>query len=397
VRDRGLVHAVLQGYGDAVPRGRYPIAAVFIDVAGGGVDVNVHPQKLEVRFADPQAVYAAVRHAVARGAADAPWPDEVGEGAPLRALAHAAPAGDPRGPWPGGGEYGSALAAAHARERARAVFGWARGLGSGAGAGQAPSAQTTGAASRERWAPTSVWPGGSAAPPPEAVGLVGARAWAGGEPITQAAPARAAATATPPGFFAGLRFLGQLERTYLVCEGAGELVLVEQHAAHERVALDRLRGESGATSLPRQQLLLPRIVELAEGEAAARAGLGEGLTRLGYEVEPFGEAGSGRHAIAVRSVPAGLRVGEDAIAVLRALLADLAGTALDAAIESRLERGLRAIACHSVIRAGDALGATEAAALLVSLDRIDPRAPWPHGRAPVVRLSVGELVRRLGR
>ncbi|MEZ4367417.1 MAG: hypothetical protein R2939_14250 [Kofleriaceae bacterium] len=73
VRDRGLLHAVTMAYGELIPRGRYPLAVVMLDVPGGGVDVNVHPQKLEVRFSDAPAVQAAVRHVIRRGVATAPW------------------------------------------------------------------------------------------------------------------------------------------------------------------------------------------------------------------------------------------------------------------------------------------------------------------------------------
>ena len=78
VRDRGLLHAIAMGYGELVPRGRYPVAIVMVDVPAGAVDINVHPQKHEVRFADPNAVCAAVRHVVQQGVARAPWRDEVG-------------------------------------------------------------------------------------------------------------------------------------------------------------------------------------------------------------------------------------------------------------------------------------------------------------------------------
>jgi DNA mismatch repair protein MutL len=92
VRDRGLLHALTMGYGELVPRGRYPVAVVFVDCPAGVVDVNVHPQKLEVRFSDAQAVAAAVRHVVRRGVAQAPWLDEAAGASPVRMHAVVAPA-----------------------------------------------------------------------------------------------------------------------------------------------------------------------------------------------------------------------------------------------------------------------------------------------------------------
>ena len=120
VRDRGLLHAVQMGYGELVPRGRYPVAVVFVDVADGAVDVNVHPQKLEVRFADAQAVYAAVRHVVARGVGQAPWLAEPppGDGAiRMRVVATSTPPiGEPG--------RASATAADYAAQRTRALLPW---------------------------------------------------------------------------------------------------------------------------------------------------------------------------------------------------------------------------------------------------------------------------------
>src|SRR5207245_953019 len=96
IRDRGLLHALAMGYGELVPRGRYPVAIVLVDVPAGAVDVNVHPQKAEVRFSDPGAIYAAVRHVVQAGIARAPWRDEIGSAGPagpvmLTAIASIAP------------------------------------------------------------------------------------------------------------------------------------------------------------------------------------------------------------------------------------------------------------------------------------------------------------------
>jgi DNA mismatch repair protein MutL len=323
VRDRGLLHAVLMGYGELVPHGRYPTAVVFVDPPPGTVDVNVHPQKVEVRFARPQEVAAAVRHAVARVLARAPW-----------------------------------LA-----ERA----------------GVAP-------------APVSMYALASDAPPVR-LSDIGERYADRQEQLLGAmtrevpAPARAA-----EGFFGRLSYRGQLDRTYLLCEAPGELVLIDQHAAHERIAFQRLR-EAHRTSGPRpQRLLFPRTLELAPGRAAAASEHGAALAAIGFEVEPFGTGG----LFALRASPVDLR-DEEVVPTLLDLLDDLAETDASRAVGERVDAMLATVACHSVVRAGDPLSDAEASALLEAMDGVDYRAHCPHGRPVLLRISVAEIARRFGR
>jgi DNA mismatch repair protein MutL len=195
------------------------------------------------------------------------------------------------------------------------------------------------------------------------------------------------------GFFSQLRYLGQLDLTYLACEGDGELVLVDQHAAHERVELARLRerqARGGDARVAVQNMLFPVTLDATPAQLALVARVGELLAQVGFEVEPFGKA-----TLAVKAVPAGIRHGDPAH-LLRRLLQDWAEAGAPAEAE-RLDALLGTIACHSVVRAGDRLTPGEAETLLRSLDGVDLSLPAPHGRAVLLRLPLSEIGRRFGR
>src|SRR5262249_13116216 len=160
------------------------------------------------------------------------------------------------------------------------------------------------------------------------------------------------------------------------------------HAAHERIAFQRLR-EAHRTSGPRpQRLLFPRTVELGAARAAAAAAHGAALAGIGFELEPFGAGG----LVALRASPIDLREEE----VVRTLLAppdDLAEPDASRAVGDRVDPMLATVACHSVVRAGDVLSAAEATALLEAMDAVDYRAHCPHGRPVLLRISVVEIAR----
>jgi DNA mismatch repair protein MutL len=216
------------------------------------------------------------------------------------------------------------------------------------------------------------------------------------EPGRYERDALAAGTAPMPvhRFFADLRYLGQLDLTYLVCEGDGELVLVDQHAAHERVELARLRTRHasghGDARVAVQNMLFPVTLEASPPQIELVTRLGGLLSQVGFEVEPFGKA-----TLAVKAVPAGIRHGDPA-QLLRTLLHEWVESGAPSEAE-RLDALLGEIACHSVVRAGDRLTPGEAETLLRSLDGIDLALPAPHGRAVLLRLPLTEVGRRFGR
>jgi DNA mismatch repair protein MutL len=344
VRDRGAAHAVLRAFAGTLPPGRHPAGVLFVELPLDRVDVNVHPQKLEVRFAEGREVYDALFHAIAGTLRTAPW------------LAHGR-AGGERAP-PGSLALTAPGVAAGSDETA-AVLAWAR----------------------EAHAPEG---SGALVPPPSPVaGASGAFAFAIPDE---------AGLARPAGYFASLRYVGQHARTYLLCEApGGTLVVIDQHASHERLLFQRLREAFRTRKLPVQPFLLPQVVTLPPAVARALEGGLPELARLGFDVEPFGG-----DSFAVKGAPAALAGVE-----LEALLLDLAaqlelvgsGTAIDEALHDLLAT----MACHAAVRANQQVAPEEARALLDGLDAIDFKARCPHGRPVVFELPLAELERRVGR
>jgi len=340
VRDRALLHALAQGYGELLEKGRYPLAALFVDVPGQELDINVHPQKLEVRFARPQEVYAAVRHVVGRAVSRAPWlavsPIRAYTLPPERLVQ---------------GEDDRPLSPGPASDR-----------------------QETLSAARS---PAPGEKHGSASHP------------------TRLRDEELAAAPLPAsrGFFGCLEYIGQLRRTYLVCEGPSELVLVDQHAAHERIMFERLRVAHRQRAVVRQRLLFPIPIELDEvAAAAAREGATvEALADLGFEVEGFGPK-----TMLLRAVPDLLK-DVDPKPLLRDVLHRVAeGDSLRRA-EENFEQVFATMACHGALRAGDVVAREAALTLLGQLDAVDLQSHCPHGRPVLLRMSIAEIEQRLGR
>ncbi|MCC6641408.1 MAG: DNA mismatch repair endonuclease MutL [Deltaproteobacteria bacterium] len=339
VRDRLLRHAVLEPYRDLLPRGRFPAAVVFVLVAPEAVDVNVHPAKWEVRFSDPRTVHHIVSSTV------------------KQALGQRA--------WLGG-------------EATRPAAGWRTIAASPHAAEGAPPD----------------WVLAAPSPPARA-----AQSDPGAAFADAVLAAGQGAAATQPGLrFAELRLVGQLQCTYLLAESAQALLLVDQHAAHERVLYERLRAAWLRGGMPQQALLLPVTLDLSPAACAALLGAEEATRGLGFEIEPFGET-----TVLVRAVPALLGSADpaEAVAGLAEELLAVARDGVTAAPGLRslpaADRLLATIACHAARRKGEALDPREQRALLAALDEI-PFAPCcPHGRPVAVPISLAEIERRFGR
>jgi DNA mismatch repair protein MutL len=343
VRDRGAAHAVLRAFAGSLPPGRHPAGVLFVELPLGRVDVNVHPQKLEVRFADGREVFDALFHAIAGTLRTAPW---LGRGSGPHASAS-----------PGDG---LARPAPVAGEEAAAVLAWARAAHpappEGSGASGAPFAV----------APLTE---------PFVFPLTG-----------DVGPAR------PPGYFGSLRYVGQHARTYLVCEApGGALVVIDQHASHERMLFQRLREAFRTRRLPIQPFLLPQVVTLPPAVARALEGGVEELGSLGFDVEPFGG-----DSFAVKGAPAALS-GADLTALFTDLAAQIEEAERASAVDEAFHDLLATMACHAAVRANQDVSPEEARALLDGLDAIDFKARCPHGRPVVFELSLADLERRVGR
>jgi DNA mismatch repair protein MutL len=366
VRDRSLLHALGMGYGELLERGRYPLAALFVEVPGQELDINVHPQKLEVRFARPQEVYGAVRHVVAAAIAKAPWLPP----APLRA--YTLPPENLQTPTLG-------VAEPDVFPRAREHV-WQEPL-RGAGLGADPVARQPAMESRRAR---------SLAHTVEGLDIPRE------EPIQ--APAPQLSVVRGPGYFASLEYVGQIHATYLICEGEKELVIVDQHAAHERITFERLRQSHGQRQVPRQRLLFPIPIELDEASVAAvRAGTAlQSLADLGFEVEDFGPK-----TLLLRAVPDLLKK-VDPKPLLTDVIAGLAadepeGQSCSDIAKARFDHVFATMACHGALRAGDVVSREEAMALLAQLDEVDLRSHCPHGRPVLLRMPLAEIEQRLGR
>ncbi len=339
VRDRMVQHALLEGCSGRLMKGRFPSAVLFLELPFDQVDVNVHPTKHEVRFVQArqihQAVYAAVREALARTRAVPLRGPQLDDPAKPDAVAESAP------------EYLKSLDVA-----------W--------GAASFPQARTGAGAA-----------GGDFGPP------------AAGLPPATAAAAEAQQPLWRGRRFADLIVIGQLRGTYIVCQEGADLVLIDQHAAHERIVYEALARNAGRPEA--QYLVVPETVELGFGEAAALTALIPRLAELGLEVEPFGGT-----TFAVKALPALL----DRHAAGRLVL-ELAETAMqvgrETALSGKLDACRMVMACHHAVRANQRLSGQQIRHLLESLDQCENPAHCPHGRPTCVRWSAWEIEKAFGR
>jgi DNA mismatch repair protein MutL len=174
---------------------------------------------------------------------------------------------------------------------------------------------------------------------------------------------------------------------FLICEGPDRLVLIDQHAAHERVTFERLRAAYASGLVPRQNLLVPTVVEVGPREAALLREQIATLDGVGFEIEPY--AGG---AFAVRAVPA-LLADTDAALLLRDLTEDLADVGRSRRVEDAADAVLARLACHSAVRVGHHMGPQQIHALLVAMDHADFSGNCPHGRPAYIVLTRGDLER----
>ncbi len=329
VRDRLLQGAVRAGYEELVPRGRFPVLALFLELPPDRVDVNVHPAKTEIRFREAGKVRSLIVSALRQALAE--------EGHRAAAPAMAPLMGRFR---PGGGG----------------------GFGMGA-----------------------------AAAPPLALAERAAE-WQG--PLDPALPPSAPPPAPEAPEAAGLPLgaaRAQLHDTYILAQTGNGVVLVDQHAAHERLVLERMRRALAAGPPPRQALLLPEVVELDEAGAGRLAAKAEELAELGLMLERFGP-----EAVLVRETPAAL--GEtDVKGLVRDLADDLAEHGLALALKERLEDVAATMACHGSVRAGRRLGAAEMDALLREMEATPRSGQCNHGRPTWVELKLADIERLFGR
>jgi DNA mismatch repair protein MutL len=341
VRDRLLLGAVRGAYQGLLARDRHPMVALFLDLSPEDVDVNVHPTKAEVRFRDAALVRGLIVGALRHTLAEAGHRASTTVG--IAAIAAARPF--PRHPGGNGG----------AQPRLAAAMGF-----------QAPAGSAL----------TGLSAGAQAAydaPMAHHHLEVGPAVQANGKPYPLGA-ARA-----------------QLHATYVVAETADGVVIVDQHAAHERLVFERIKAALAANGVARQLLLVPEVVELGAAEAdrlLARAGE---LADLGLVVEAFGEG-----AVVVREIPA-LLGDTDLQGLLRDLADDIAGLDQALSLQDRLSDVCATMACHSSVRAGRVLSPSEMNALLREMEATPHAGQCGHGRPTYVELKLTDIERLFGR
>jgi DNA mismatch repair protein MutL len=339
VRDKLLIGAVRGAYADFLSHDRHAIVALFLDLPATEVDVNVHPAKSEVRFREAGLVrgliVGALKHAMAEAGHRASTTVGVAALGAFRPGAFA-----PSHP-PG------AFAPNHP----------SRGMAEAAAAFQAPL--------------------------PDAGGNGGL-----GEMVAPSAPAPGAADG---GAFPLGAARAQLHETYIVAQTADGIVIVDQHAAHERLVYERLKRALEETGLARQVLLLPEVVELAEGAAARLVAHAPALGRLGLALEAFGPG-----AVVVRETPAML--GQvDVQGLVRDLADELVELGEGRSLEERLAEVAATMACHGSVRAGRRLSPPEMNALLREMEATPHSGQCNHGRPTYVELKLGDIERLFGR
>jgi DNA mismatch repair protein MutL len=340
VRDRQLARAVAQAYGSVLEPGRYPVGVVYIDIPSEELDVNVHPQKAEVRFADARAVFGAVTRELHYALARAFALPALGAPRAWATPSPGAPASiaEPTGPW--------ATPPIHFSP--------------------APAPAVSAVAAEEATLPSGAVPEGPTAEPPPTALFRGV------------------------GFYASLEFLAQVRATFLVCAGSDGLYVLDQHAAAERVTFHRLRTAFASRTVEMQRLLIPEVVDLVSAEVATIEEHADEIAALGVELRAVGP-----NAVAVHGVPTLIRR-RSAERIVRDIVAELGRNARrpfgDAA-----DLVLATMACHGSVRAGDMLSREEVAALLRALDEVDFAGHCPHGRPVVTRIAFDELERRVGR
>ena len=336
VRDKLIAHGVRSAYEDVLHGGRQPAYVLFIDIAPDRVDVNVHPTKVEVRFRDSREVHQAVRRAVE--AALAPPRASAGSDFSRAGGDAMAPAGEPLAARPidmtrfGATHQASlglqSLATLYAREPPPR---W----------GDAPAPRATVLSTAATSAAGDTWPLGKA--------------------------------------------LAQVAGTFVLAENAQGLVIVDMHAAHERIVYERLKASMGAAAIESQPLLIPATFAATAHEIATAEAQADTLRTLGLDVTPLSAS-----VLAVRSQPAAL-AGGDVVELARSVLAELAQFDASRVVERARDEILSTMACHGAVRANRQLTLDEMNALLRDMERTDRIDQCNHGRPTWRQITLKEL------
>jgi DNA mismatch repair protein MutL len=364
VRDKILLGAVRAAYADYLPRDRHPLVALFVALAAREVDVNVHPAKTEVRFRNAGLVRALIVHALkAALAREGTRAATTGGSATIAAFRRAPPpyASTARGGGKGGGfEWRRSPSRPGDPRRGHAFM---------RGSGFAEAAQAAFDVGAPAVSVESAYAAGVDAEP--AAGLASPAGDALDHPLGAAC--------------------AQVHDTYIVAQTRDGLVIVDQHAAHERIVYEKLKAAIDRTGVARQILLIPDIVELDEADVVNLLGHGDELARYGLVLESFGPG-----AVALRETPALL--GEiDGAGLVRDLAEHISEWDEALPLERRLMHVAATMACYGSVRAGRRLKAQEMNALLREMEVTPNSGQCNHGRPTYVELKLTDIERLFGR
>ncbi len=332
VRDRTIQHGIFKGFAQRLVKGQFPIAVVFIEISFDQVDVNVHPTKNEVRFVNPHAVHEAVKSAIAQRLYEV---DRLQWGRSNYPAANTTP------------KYGQVS------EAVKGDFGF--------------RISDFGINNRgPRTAASSQQPAASSELPP-------VTSQGGQEPIFDTKG------------FSALRVVGQLHNTYIVCESDAGLVLIDHHAAHERILYEQLQRRAADQPSAAQKLVVPETLELNFSEAEILEQMMSDLKILGLEIEPFG-----KNTFVVKAVPL-LLAGRDVRPLIYEIVEKTAAAGGSPGLKEVLDECRRVMACHGAMRANQTLDGQQIRKLLQQLDDCENPSHCPHGRPTWVRWNLDTL------
>ena len=343
VRNRVIQHALFQGYGSRLMKGQFPVAVIFIHVPCDQLDVNVHPTKHEVKFAQQKKIHDAVAGIVAERLrlADQPqWrPKSFPEPDPMDAksrISETVP------------HFSIPKKEVSTRYPASGVQHPASGT-------QYPVSSTQ--------QPESPWKQDLRFTPTSGQTELWARKR-----------------------FGDLKVIGQFHDTYILCESSDRIVLIDQHAAHERIIFEQLKNRSQASKKSAaQKLLIPETIDLGYREAKILEGLIPDLNELGLEIEPFGG-----NTFVVKSVPA-LLDNKEVKPLVVEIVEKIAQIGFTPGLEKAIDQCLILMACHGAIRANQKLSDEQIKGLLEQLDQCDQPSNCPHGRPTWISWSIKDL------
>ncbi|MCM2330032.1 MAG: DNA mismatch repair endonuclease MutL [Pseudomonas sagittaria] len=361
VRDKLVAHAVRQAYRDVLYNGRHPAFVLFLEIDPTVVDVNVHPTKHEVRFRDSRMVHDFLYGTLHRALADVRPEDQLAAPATLRSETQVS--GLAAGEFAGQNEMSLAVHVPSAAPLeaprwqpppgGQSVSGGAGGYRPSPAPSGQPQAELQGAY-REFFAP---------------LGEAGAQALPQGQGDV------------PPLGYA----LAQLKGVYILAENAQGLVLVDMHAAHERITYERLKSAMASEGLRGQPLLVPESIALSQREADCAEEHADWFARLGFELQRLGP-----ETLVIRQIPALLKQAE-ASQLVRDVLSDLLEYGSSDRIQAHLNELLATMACHGAVRANRRLTAPEMNALLRDMEQTDRSGQCNHGRPTWTQLGMDDL------